>query len=453
MKRVMLLAALPCLFCASCIGTTSRSPRPAAPLSASRTAVSFTPEELLRINRLSPLPPVPADPTNHVSDDPAAARLGQYFFFEKRLSGNGRVSCASCHDPAKNWTDGQATPVQFGLELRHVPSLWNVAYNRWFFWDGRADSLWAQAAEPIENPIEMGSSRLQVAHHVAAEAELARAYEDLFGPLPTLADSNRFPAQGRQVPAEPEHPHQRAWASMTAEDQAAVDRVLVNVTKSIAAYERLLHDGPAPFDRFVEGLETGDPEALAALDEEARRGLSLFVGRGRCVLCHDGPTLTDSEFHNTGVAPRPGIGELDSGRYGGLRLLLANPLRASREFSDDPRGEAARRVESLLVNSESWGEFKTPTLRGVARRGPFMHAGQFSTLEEVLRFYSTLEGADGRSHHQEQVLTPLRLEEGELADLLAFLRSLSGASPPKHLLGAPASPFPAGEQGRDRTRR
>jgi cytochrome c peroxidase len=363
------------------------------------------------------------------------------------------VSSATCHDPRRDFTDGLAVPNTLGEGSRRTPTLLGVSHSRWFFWDGRADSLWAQAAEPIENPIEMGSSRLQVAHHVAAEAELARAYEDLFGPLPTLADSNRFPAQGRQVPAEPEHPHQRAWASMTAEDQAAVDRVLVNVTKSIAAYERLLHDGPAPFDRFVEGLETGDPEALAALVEEARRGLSLFVGRGRCVLCHDGPTLTDSEFHNTGVAPRPGIGELDSGRYGGLRLLLANPLRASREFSDDPRGEAARRVESLLVNSESWGEFKTPTLRGVARRGPFMHAGQFSTLEEVLRFYSTLEGADGRSHHQEQVLTPLRLEEGELADLLAFLRSLSGASPPKHLLGAPASPFPAGEQGRDRTRR
>ena len=396
-----------------------------------------------KIERLSPLGPAPPDPTNRVADDPRAQRLGQALFFDAGLSRDGTISCATCHDPERSFEDGLAVPNTLGEGHRRTPTLLGAAHARWFFWDGRADSLWAQALEPIENPIEMGSSRLEVAHHLVKSPELRQAYEALFGPLPDMMDESRFPARGRPLPAptgQPEPPEARAWTSMPPQDRQAINLVFANVGKAIAAYERLLIPGPAPFDRFVQAVQQGERAAAEdALDEGARRGLALFVGRGGCIVCHDGPAFSDSEFHNTGIAPRPGPGELDSGRYGGLERLLANPFRSSGVFSDDPQGAAARRVQSLVTSSESWGEFKTPTLRGVAERGPFMHAGQLASLEEVLQFYSTLEGSDGRSHHQEQILVALRLEPGQISDLLAFLNSLSGAPLDPLLLRAPAS--------------
>ena len=142
----------------------------------------------------------PPDPTNAVADDPRAARLGQFLFFEQRLSGTGTIACATCHEPGRSWTDGREVAEGLGTLTRHTPSLWNVAYNRWFFWDGRADSLWSQALSPLEHPDEHGGSRLQYAHLVHGDPELRAAYERVFGPLPELEDTERFPPEGRPVP-------------------------------------------------------------------------------------------------------------------------------------------------------------------------------------------------------------------------------------------------------------
>ncbi len=400
----------------------------------------FSEAQKRRLARLSPLPPLPPDPTNAVGDDPRAARLGQFLFFDPRLSANGEISCATCHDPQHGFRDQRSLAQGLGLGTRSTPGLWNVAYQRWFFWDGRADSLWSQALGPLENPIEMGTSRLALAHLVRTDAELRAAYEELFGPLPDLEDTRRFPPAARPHPAGDDDPLDDAWRAMAEEDRHAANTVFTHLGKALAAYERRLVTTDAPFDRFVAGLLAGDAGGRAALSAAAQRGAQLFVGKGRCILCHFGPSFSDLEFHNTSAPPLAGGTADDPGRYAGARAVQASPFNAAGAYSDAPQGTAAQRVRQLRLSSESWGEFKTPGLREVARGGPYMHQGQLATLEDVLRFYSTLEDAAGRSHHQEQILVPLRLTDGEISDLLAFLESLSGRLPDPDWLSPAPSP-------------
>lgn len=360
--------------------------------------------------RLTPLGDVPEDPTNRFADDPDAAHLGQWLFFDPALSGNGEISCATCHEPELAFSDGKSVAEGVGMGTRRTPTLINTAYHRWFFWDGRADTLWSQALAPIENEIEMGGDRREVVRYLSDNEELRAAYENVFGPLPEDLD-----------------------------DEEAVDRAFVNVGKALAAYERKLVRGDSSFDRFAASVlgEGGDPEALSP---SAQRGLKLFLGRGDCTLCHMGANFSDSEFHNTAAPPGEHGDEQDPGRYAGAALVSASPFNAAGIFSDDRNGKTARRVSRLRLSTESFGEFRTPSLRNLAGREPYMHSGPFEDLEAVLHFYSTLEGAIGRSHHQEAVLKPLELSEGETQDLLAFLRSLEGQPLDPALTRQPSAP-------------
>lgn len=365
----------------------------------------FDAAQIKRILTHSPLGPPPADPTNAVADDPRAARLGQALFFDKRLSSNGEISCATCHDPLTGFVDGAQVAAGIGLADRNSPTVWNAAYQRWLFWDGRADSLWAQALQPIENPVEMGGERGAVVGVLRGDNDLRGAYEALFGALPE------------------------------GDEPAVIDRAFSNVGKALAAYERLIVSRRAPFDVFVEGLREGAPEKLEALSPPARRGLALFIGKGRCRMCHGGPNLSDGEFHGTGIAPLGGGNLTDPARYAAIEKLLADPFNALGVFSDDREGEAARALETLARGPESWGEFRTPSLRNVALTAPYMHEGQMDTLEDVVHFYSTLEGSAPPGHHQEQVLKPLNLTDEESADLVHFLRSLTDEDIDPALLG------------------
>lgn len=388
--------------------------------------VRFSAREKNRILRLSPLGPPPPSPTNRVADDDRAARLGQFLFFDTGLSGNGAVSCATCHKPDAGFADSVPISRGVGRAARHTPALWNVAYNRWFFWDGRADTLWAQALEPIENPVEMASSRLQVAHHVADNDALREAYLRTFGQLPELNNLDRFPAAGRPVTSAPDHPHQRAWSAMSRDDQQAVNRVFTNVTKAIAAYQRRIVSRNAPFDVFVEGLRTGDSEKRDRLSPAAQRGLKLFVTDARCRLCHSGPNFTDEEFHDTRIPPATTADGNDPGRYGGIVRLLANPFNAAGIYADKRDQDALAKLEYLALRPDFTHQFKTPTLRNVALTAPYMHNGRFKTLADVVHFYSTLEGAMPAGHHrQEQILKPLHLSDRQIRDLVAFLESLT----------------------------
>lgn len=386
-------------------------PAEESPGNAAAAALGLDAAEVRRILDLSPLPPPPPS-TSRAAGDPHAARLGHALFFDLRLSGDGAASCATCHDPARGFADGRPLPERAGRAGRHTPSLWNVAYNRWFFWDGRADSMWAQALEPIERPDELGGDRLRTARLIHDDPELRRAWEAAFGPLPDLGD------------------------------RAAVDRVFVGAGKAIEAYERLLVSRRSPFDVFAEGLRAGDGERIAALSPAAVRGLRLFVGRAQCRLCHGGPNFTDGEFHDTGVPSRAPGAPAEEGRERGIGLLRASPFNAGGPWSDDPAGAAAQRLELLAGGPETRGAWKTPTLRNVARTAPYMHQGQLATLRQVLEHYSTLRGAVSGAHHREAVLRPLALTQDEIDDLVAFLESLTDEAIDPALLRPPPPVYP-----------
>jgi len=401
--------------------------------------VEFSQKEKAILAEMSPLGPVPPDPTNAVADDPRAARLGQFVFFDPRFSANGRVSCATCHDPALSFTDGKVIGEGMSQGERHTPSLWNVAYNRWFFWDGRADTLWSQATKPFESPSEIGGSRLTMAHSVFRDADLRQAYETVFGALPELTLASRFPPEGRPVPDQPDDPQHRAWMSMRPDDQTAVTRVLVNVGKSIAAYQRRLVSRNSAFDRFVDAVGRNDAAGVEDYPLAAQRGLKLFIGEGKCRLCHSGPNLTDREFHDTRLRTPDGAPPRDQGRYAGADKLLHDPFNARGEFSDERTGAAAEKLEFLANGPQNWGLFKTPTLRNAALTAPYMHLGQLATLRDVMDHYSRLPGATD-THHPERILVRLNLTDSQIDDLVAFLESLTDASLDQSLFRKPPSP-------------
>lgn len=392
--------------------------------------------QLRRALAMSPPGPVPADPTNRVADDPDAAIFGQMLYFETRLSGNNRVSCATCHPPDHGFADPEPLSTGISLTGRHAPHVTDAAYNRWQFWDGRADSQWSQALGPLESEAEHGGSRLQYAHLIQGDDDLRQAYELVFGAMPDLSDPGRFPPTGRPVPGQPNHPYQLAWDGMSEADQRTISTIYANIGKSIAAYERLIVTGRAPLDDYVAALAAEDSEGLDALSEPAQRGLSLFVGDAGCHFCHSGPLLTDLEFHNIGLPNPEDATGADPGRYDGIATVLAAEFNGLSEYSDDPE-YANIKLRNLYQGPEHYGQFKTPSLRNVGHTEPYMHDGRFATLEEVVTHYSDAN-TEPPVGHREEIVMPLDLSEEELADLVAFLtEALSGEPIPEALTHAP----------------
>ncbi len=433
MKGKVLLAGAAVMAVAAAVAWVVRESQPAAAPQAPTATADFTAAEVELILQHSPLGPPPADSTNAVADHPYAAALGQTIFFDPRFSRAGKTSCFTCHDPKKGFGDGKALPDAFPVD-RNVPTLWNVAYNRWFFWDGRADSLWSQALQPLENPREHGSTRLQVVHLLRSDGRLKSLYEKTFGPLPDVDDGRRFPASGGPVNEAPDGPNRKAWIAMTEEDRVVVDRIFANVGKSLEAYERRLVSRRSPFDVFVEGLRTGEAAKQAALSASAKVGLKIFVGKGNCRLCHGGPAFTDGEFHNLGVPPSRG-GPTAS-RFDAIPQAQRDPFSGKGAYSDD-RKAGADKLDYLVHLPDSWGQIKTPGLRNVGKTGPYMHQGQFKTLEEVVAFYSMLQGVLQAGHHERTILLPLFLDRKESAGLVDFLQSLTDERVDENLLKPP----------------
>jgi cytochrome c peroxidase len=420
---------------------------------------SLTDDEVARILRMSPLPSLPPDPTNRVADDERAAELGHRLFFDTRLSPAG-VSCATCHEPARHFTDGRPLARGIGDSTRNAPTVIDAARRRWTGWDGKFDSLWSQALSPIENPVEMGSSRARVVGVVRDDPALRALYESIFGPMPTELDEGALEEAPRQageaVPGGTagSSAERTAGASAAAGDaadvarpQIVIDEATANILKSLGAYQRRLLSEPAPIDRFVEALVAPEDDAgvragLEAFGPAERRGLALFVSTAGCTQCHRGSSFTDEEFHNLGFAGANGRVADDPARLAAVDFLQSNPWNAAGRWSDGRTSPKAALVRGLRRSGDLFGQFRTPSLRGVAGTAPYMHDGRFATLDEVVRFYDTLEGASPVGHHGELVLEPLGLGEAGRADLVAFLRTLGDRAPKSKWTVHPSPPAP-----------
>jgi len=372
----------------------------AAAVAHADEVLTFTADERAAILAHGPWPGErpPPDPSNRVSGKPEAVELGRRLFFHSGLSSDAQRSCATCHDPAKAFADGRPRSVGAAVVDRNAIALANLRLNRWFGWDGAGDSLWAQSIRPILDSKELGLTPEQVRQRVAADAGLAAAYAQVFG---------------------------------TSAGTDAPELTLVNVAKALAAFQETIVTGRTRFDDFRDALAREDAAALGRYPLAARRGLRIFVGTGRCSVCHFGPNFTNGEFDDVGVPHFAEKGRVDTGRYGGIAALKASPFTLLGRYNDNPRaapGLATRHVEPLHRN---WGEFRVPSLRNVARTAPYMHNGSRATLADVVRHYSEVD--EDRLHGMpgQRLVRPLRLTPQERADLVAFLETLSEHNSPR----------------------
>jgi cytochrome c peroxidase len=380
-------------------------------LAFKHASVDWTDDQKAQIVSLSldSLPPLPDDPSNRYANDPRASALGAALFADARLSANGKVSCASCHQADKQFQDGRAVGQGVGAGTRRTMPIRGTAYSSWFFWDGRADSQWAQALGPLENPVEHGFDRAAFAKAIATNYK--KPYEATFGSLPELT---RIP-----VHASPKGTAeaQAAWERLSAQQQEDVNRVFVNGGKAIAAFERTLAPTQTRFDRYAHAVRTGAPTDAIFSDLETE-GLGIFIGKGNCTNCHNGPTLTDNHFHNTGVAPIRG--RPDGDRLAATRLVRNDAFNCLGAYSDASPDACLELTYIQADGADLVGAFKPPSLRGATGRAPFMRSGQVKTIDAVIEHYSTAPHAT--SGHSE--LVPLNLSPRDRRALVAFLKTL-----------------------------
>lgn len=358
------------------------------------------------------LPPLPADPSNQYADNPDAAAFGQKLFFDTRFSSNGEVACATCHLPDKLFQDGTPFAHGVGTTARRTMTIIGTAYSPWLFWDGRKDSQWAQALGPMESAVEHGGNRTLYAHLITHN--YADEYTALFGPLPDLSN---LPLNAGPI-ADPEAAAN--WAAMSPDNKKAVTRVYVNMGKAIAAYERHLIPGASRFDKYVEAVSKNDyPLANQILNTDEVAGLGLFIGEAHCTNCHNGPLFTNNDFHNTGIPFAQGLLE-DTGRAQGAQQVLKDEFNCLSVYSDAQPDQCTELNFLVSDGDKLIHQFKPPSLRNVAARGPYMDAGQFATLEEVLIHYNIAPAAP--FGHSE--LEPLHLTQKQIEQIIAFLKTL-----------------------------
>jgi len=231
---------------------------------------------------------------------------------------------------------------------RNAPSLWNAAHERWYGWDGGADSIWSQAIRPLLDPREMAGSAAHVEAVVAADPDLACRFERAFGRPTTRGDS---------------------------------ERTLVDVAKAIGAFVGTLVSGRTAFDEFRDALVAGDRRAAARYPADAQRGLRLFVGPGRCTTCHVGPMFTHGEFGDIGLPFFVRPGQVDPGRHAGIAALRASPFNLLSRHADTADGDVALKTRHVEPQHRNFGEFKVPSLRNIAETALYMHDGQLPTLD------------------------------------------------------------------------
>jgi len=296
------------------------------------------------------LPPVEVPADNPMT--PEKIELGKLLYFDPRLSKDGTISCATCHNPKEGWSERRATSkgIKDQIGTRNSPTIINSAYHRAQFWDGRAATLEEQALGPIENPIEMGHKLEDMVKELPAIPEYTKRFQTVFG------------------------------TGVTKD----------GIGKAIAAFERTILSGNSPYDRFKAGDET-------ALSDGQKRGMQVFVKKGKCVLCHTPPTFSNGRYYNAGVdadKPKP-----DPGRH--------DVTKKDRDF----------------------GKVRVPHLRDLVDTGPYFHDGSAKALEDAVALMA--DGGKDNPHLSSMMKGVRRamLTEQDRKDLVEFLKALSGDYP------------------------
>jgi cytochrome c peroxidase len=364
--------------------------------SLGRAPLNWEPSELevLQSLSLSALPPTPRSPGNLFADSSVAAALGKRLFFDKNLSVNGQVSCASCHLPEKFFTDGKVKSQGLGEGFRNTPTLLSVAYGLFLKWDGSKDSVWAQSLAPLVHPAEHGMTREKVVHYIMNTYQ--KEFEELTKDRPNLKNSN------------------------------LEKRLFAAVGKVIEAYLRTLVMLPSRFDDYVEQVVSKQKQKASkqrvSLSLAEERGLKLFLGKGACINCHNGPLFTDQHFHNTGI-PSAEPEFHSEGQWYGAQVVIKDEFNCLGKHSD-ASAEDCKELRFLRQDiAPQMGAFKTPTLRNSTRTAPYMHAGQLLDLPAVLEHYNRAPGGGVGSSE----LFALDLTEFEKNDLISFLASLESS--------------------------
>jgi cytochrome c peroxidase len=312
--------------------------------------------------KLEPIGAVPVPATNPQTME--KIELGKKLFFDRRLSGDGTMSCSTCHDPEKAYSDDLAISLSYPTtrNWRNSPTLINVGFQKLLFHDGRARTLEEQALFPMMSAFEMNRNLDFVEEVIRSVPEYVESFRRVFG------------------------------GEVTRERMAM----------ALAAFERTLVSVNAPLDRFLGG----DRKALSA---EAMKGYDIFMGKGRCVDCHDGVNLSDGKFSALNVPEN--IEQEKDPRVAATRRFVAKVSNYEdyRNLTEDP----GRYL--VTKDKKDWKAFKTPTLREIAKTGPYMHNGIFETLEQVIDFFDQ-GGGKGNT-----ALTPLGLNDKEKKQLKTFL--------------------------------
>ncbi|MDH5229521.1 MAG: cytochrome-c peroxidase [Gammaproteobacteria bacterium] len=411
MKRFFILVYMPILFVMNASSAAQIK---------SEQETAWTESQMKQLNYLwiKNLAPLGSDPSNSVANEKTAIDFGKKIFFDPSFSINGKISCSSCHKPELYFTDGLPRSIGRVKTRSNAPTLLGAAYSPWFFWDGRADSQWAQALGPLEHVAEHAGNRTQYAKIIWNKREYKKAYEKLFGPMPRLSDKKRFPDNAGPKGDEQVR-HQ--WSQMSAQDQVQITTIFANLGKVLAAYQRTLKPEAARFDAYVEALIAQDSKKANKLfNAEEVAGLKLFIGKAMCVICHNGPLLSTYEFKNIGLPVVKELG-VEQGRFRALREVTLSEFNCLGKYSSAKESDCAELRFMKTMRDETMGAFKIPTLRNVAKTAPYMHAGQFETLSEVLKHYQ--KRPITRVGHTDLLVTDL--SDNDLKKLEAFLMTLT----------------------------
>lgn len=378
---------------------------------------SSTEQQLIKQFSFKTISQQSRDPSNAVVNNLEAITLGERLFNDVRLSNNKKIACASCHIKALAFSDNRKVAKGMRLGSRNTPSLLNTAEQNWFFWDGRKDSLWAQALSSIENPAEHDFTRMEIFHFISADQHYREKYLRVFSrqkqSLPTLEELKKYPEK-----AGPESTidHLIAWKQLSKEQRQRVNRVFSNIGKVIAAFVSTLKNKPSRFDQFIEEVSIKGESIV--LNQSEQRGLKLFISQDvGCSNCHRGGLLSNGEFHNIGT----GIRGRDNGRSEVIDAVIRDKFNCTGKYSDAKPEEC---LELKYTNKDKHvlsGAYKTPSLRNLSKTAPYMHDGRFTDLQQVINYYVNLDEIKVK---ETDLPMMKKLSKEDQTDLLNFLLAL-----------------------------